>query len=101
MGAKLNIQSGSIYLMAEDYQAYFQGLEAVIVLIRDQALHIMPVQQMTAGGYLLKMRNAKGDRVVAAPDVFFEHGLAEWTATNLEATWSSDLGALVCPLAQK
>ena len=92
MGAKLNIQSGSIYLMAEDYQAYFKGHEAVIVLIRDQALHIMPVQQMTAGGYLLKMRNAKGDRVVAAPDVF-EHGLAEWTATNLEATWSSDLGA--------
>ena len=98
MGAKLAVQSGSIYLRAEDYKVYFQGLDAVIVLIRDDALHILPVQQMMSGGYLLKIRNSKGDRVVAAPDVFFAHGLAEWSATNLKATWSIDHGALVCPL---
>ena len=28
----------------------------------------MPVQQMSAGGYILKIRNANGDRVVTAED---------------------------------
>ncbi|MAW81408.1 MAG: hypothetical protein CMI63_14315 [Parvularcula sp.] len=98
MTARLSIRRGSIYLSAEACDTYFRGLDAVIVLIRNDALHVLPVQQMTAGGHLLKMRNAKGDRVVSAPDVFLEYGLADWESDDLAAHWSADHGALVCTL---
>ena len=98
MSASLSIRKGSIYLPVEVCDTYFRGLDAVIVLIREGALNILPVQQMRAGGYLLKIRNSSGDRVVSAPDVFFEHDLCDWEAADLSAAWSSESGALICPL---
>ena len=94
----VDVKRGSIYISAEVYDVYFKGLEAVIVLIRDGQLMILPVRQMAAGGCLLKMRNAKGDRVATAPDVFDAHGLQDFSAKALEATWSSEDGALVAAL---
>lgn len=99
MGRTIDIKRGSIYISAEVYEVYFKGLEAVIVLIRDSKLMILPVRQMAAGGCLLKMRNAKGDRVATAPDVFEAHGLQDFSAEALEATWSSEDGALVVALS--
>lgn len=98
MSATLSIRSGSIYLSADDYDVYFRGLDAVIVIIRNNELHILPVQQVMAGGYILKIRGANGDRVVSAPDVFIEHDLMDWRAQSVEATWCADRGALICPI---
>ena len=53
---------------------------------------------MAAGGCLLKIRNAAGDRVATAPDVFQAKGLAEWRGVGLAARWSSDRGALLIDL---
>lgn len=94
----VDVKRGSIYISAEVYDVYFKGLDAVIVLIRDGQLMILPVRQMAAGGCLLKMRNAKGDRVATAPDVFEAHGLHDFSEEGLEATWSSEDGALVVGL---
>lgn len=96
MRTAVSIRNGSIYISAHDYAAYFGGVTTAIVLIRDQRLQILPVQQVTAGGYLLKIRNAKGDRVLAAPDVFAHQGLSHWHAEGLPARWSHELAALVC-----
>ncbi len=59
------------------YDRYFTGLETVILLRRGQDLCILPVKHAAAGGYLLKLRNKVGDRVVHAPDFFREHGIDE------------------------
>ncbi|MDJ0686725.1 MAG: hypothetical protein QNJ84_18735 [Alphaproteobacteria bacterium] len=98
MTATVDIRQGAIYLSRETYQTYFAGIEAVIVLIRDRTLQVLPVMHMAAGGCLLKMRNAAGDRVASAPDVFAANGLFDWTATEIEGRWSAEAGGLVIAL---
>ena len=98
MTARVGVRGGSVYLPAEVYDRYFAGVQAVIVLIRDGSLQILPVRQMAAGGCLLKIRNAAGDRVATAPDVFHARGLADWRQDGLAARWSSELGALLVDL---
>ena len=61
-------------------------------------MHILPVRQMATGGCLLKIRNAVGDRVASAPDVFEANELLHWRAEDLTASWSREDGALVVPL---
>lgn len=98
MSRSIEVRCGSIYVPCEIYDTYFAGLEAVIVLIRDEKLMILPVRQMAAGGCLLKQRNARGDRVATAPDVFEAHGMAEISIADLAVRWSAKDGALVADL---
>jgi hypothetical protein len=82
-------------LSCEVYDRYFAGLETVILLCRDGDLCILPVKHAAAGGYLLKLRNKAGDRVVYAPDFFREQGVDDGTALELSVVWSTERGALV------
>lgn len=101
MTAEIAVREGSVYLTAETVDTYFKGIDAVIVLIRDGQLQILPVRQMAAGGCLLKIRNAAGDRVASAPDVFAENSLSAWQSDVVEAAWSTELGALIAQLPEK
>ena len=92
------MRAGSVYLPAEVADAYFRGVAAVVLLIRDGVLQILPVRQTASGGCLLKIRNGAGDRVASAPDLFQDNGLGDWRAAGLEARWSSDHGGLLIPL---
>ena len=98
MSARVAVRNGSIYLPAAVVYAYFRGIESVIVLIREEDLLVLPVRQAAAGGCLLKIRNASGDRVATAPDVFAANGLENWSDPDLSATWSSAQSALLIPL---
>lgn len=98
MSWTIEIRRGSIHVPAEIYDTCFAGLQAVIILIRDEKLLILPVRQMAAGGCLLKLRNARGDRVATAPDVFEENGLADCSVANLAVRWSSEDCALIADL---
>ena len=93
--ATVTLRRGALYLSCETYDRYFAGLEAVILLRRDRDLCILPVRHAAAGGYLLKLRNKLGDRVVHAPDFFREHGVDEDIALQLSVVWSTEHGALV------
>lgn len=77
---------------------YFAGIDAVAVLIDGDRLRILPVRHVAAGGCLLKRRNAAGDRVAAAFDVFAAHGLADCRIDALPAHWSREDAALVATL---
>ena len=98
MSAVISIRQGAVYLSAEVVGTYFSGIDAVIVLIRDGVLMVMPVHQATAGGCLLKLRNASGDRVASARDVFQDQGLLDLVAVDIAAQWVSESGALCAPL---
>jgi hypothetical protein len=98
MSAVITVSQGAVYLPASVVETYFKGINAVIVLIRDGVLMILPVHQATAGGCLLKLRNAAGDRVAQARDVFQDHDLLALSVTGLVAHWASDQGALCIPL---
>ena len=49
------IRDGAIYLPCAVVDTYFRGIDAVIVLIQQDELLVMPVHQATAGGCLLKV----------------------------------------------
>lgn len=94
MSARISLRDGSVYLPAAVVATYFPGIDAVIVLLRAGRLMILPVHQATAGGCLLKRRNAAGDRVAQARDVFQDQGLLGLTLVDLPAHWVSEEGAL-------
>ena len=98
MSATISIRRGSVYVPVGVYETYFQGIEAIIAIIREDQLLIMPVQHVRAGGSLLKIRNAQGDRVVAAQDVFAANGLAERVCDDVTAEWDPSQAALICTI---
>lgn len=91
---EITLSRGSLYLTAEIYQRYFTNLSAVILLRRNDDLLIMPVMHAAAGGYLLKLKNAAGDRVVNAMDFFREQGFDENHNCTFQVVWSSEQAAL-------
>jgi hypothetical protein len=92
--ATVTVKRGSLYLARDVYERYFPGLEAVILLRRDDDLLIMPVRHAASGGYLLKLRNGAGDRVVSAPDFFREQGIEDDAELFLAVAWSAEKAAL-------
>lgn len=92
------VRDGSIHLPAAVVAAHLAGVEAVVALIRDEVLEILPVRHVAAGGCLLKLRNAAGDRVAAAPDLLRAFGLGDWRAEGLAARWCEERGALCVEL---
>ena len=98
MSAEISVKGGVIYIPAAVADTYFKGIESVIVLIQEGELLIMPVHQVTSGGCLLKLRNAAGDRVAQARDVFQDREMLDFTSENLTIRWESEKGALVATL---
>ncbi len=97
MSQSVILRSGGLYLSYELCRRYFAGLDSVILLRRDEDLWILPVRHAAAGGYLLKLRNSAGDRVVNAADFFRAQGLDVESARAAPVTWSRERGALVAP----
>jgi len=90
----LRLSRGSLYLTAETCERYFHGLESVILIRREDDLLVLPVVNAASGGYLLKRRNAAGDRVVSAPDFFREHGVGDDVDRDLSSAWEAGSAAL-------
>jgi hydrogenase maturation protease len=89
------VKRGSLYLAREICERYFGNLETVILLRRDNDLLVMPVRHAAAGGYLLKLRNGAGDRVVNAVDFFRLNGIDDAVELNLLAFWCAERAGLV------
>lgn len=93
----VTLARGSLLLPQAVYAHYFSGLDGVALLRRGDDLLIMPVRHAAAGGYVLKQRNAAGDRVVCAADFFREQGLDDNCARRAAPVWRDDLAALTLP----
>ncbi|MBL4629551.1 MAG: hypothetical protein JKY00_16230 [Roseicyclus sp.] len=94
MSGEIAVKDGAIYIPAQVADTYFRGIESVIVLIQEGELLIMPVHQVTSGGCLLKLRNAAGDRVAQARDVFQDREMLDFSVEKLPTRWESEKGAL-------
>jgi hypothetical protein len=91
----LAIRRGALYFTRDVYERYFNGLENV-VLLRDGAdLVVLPVRQQSAGGYVIKVRTAAGDRAVQCADFFRDNGIEDHIEMTLPAEWSEERAALV------
>jgi hypothetical protein len=90
----VGLKQRRLYMARAVYESYFAGCSTVILLRKDEDLLVLPVQHAASGGYVLKIRNASGDRVVDAGDFFRDHGLedsAEWEGTY---SWCEKSGGL-------
>lgn len=94
----ITLAKGNLYIDFPIYDAYFRAIDHVVLLSKPPLTLIMPVHQTGAGGLLLKIRNARGDRVVNALE-FLQHleidVLAEKT---IPVQWSQDYAALTFTL---
>ena len=88
------IHRGNIYVDAEIYQRYFSGIESVAVLANEGDIALMPVRNQGGGGLLLKIRNARGDRVIHAREILESAGISEDQEINVTPKWDSDFAAL-------
>lgn len=68
MTAEVRLARGSLHLPREVYERHLGGRECVVLLRDGPDLLVLPVRGAEAGGLLLKVRNAAGDRVVDAAD---------------------------------
>jgi hydrogenase maturation protease len=91
----VTVQRGSLHIARKVYDRYLPGVETVALLRRDDDLVILPLRSALAGGYLLKIRNSAGDRVVNAPDFFSANGFNSPTSIELAVEWTDDDAALV------
>ena len=89
----LRIERGSLHMTRELYDQHFHGVDSVALFEHDGQLLMMPVQRAGTGGLLLKVRNARGDRVVHAMEFVAAHGL-EQRDGPLHASWNSVMGGL-------
>ncbi len=92
----VTLRGGSIHLPRELCDAHLAGAEAVAVIERDGALLVVPLVPGSAGGLLLKLRNARGDRVIAAQEFLRTHGYADSDEERRVAVrWDESAAALM------
>ncbi len=86
---------GSIRLPRELCERCFASSPSVALLVREGRVLIVPLAADSAGGLLLKQRNARGDRVVQAQEFFRQQlGIEEFEERQLSARWRPEMAAL-------
>ncbi|MBL4762751.1 MAG: hypothetical protein JKY93_08635 [Gammaproteobacteria bacterium] len=92
---QLLLKNGNIYLDSELYETYFSAINSVVLIKKESLIQMLPVQQ-AGGGLLLKIKNAKGDRIVHATEFFQQHGLEIEMDKEilLDAKWNAEMAAL-------
>jgi len=88
------LRRGSLLLAQSDYARHFNGLDSVVLLRDGSDLLVLPVHRAAAGGYILKLRNAAGDRIVSAADFFRSNGICDEDDRALTAVWDEARAAL-------
>lgn len=91
----VGLRRGALHFSRDVYERFFNALDNVVLLRDGQDLMILPVRQASAGGYVIKLRTAAGDRTVQGADFFREHGVGDDVEMTLPAEWSDERAALV------
>lgn len=97
----VRLLNGSFYLDAAVYDAYFRGLDALGVLRRGEDIALVALRPGGSGGSLAKIRNARGDRVIAARELMRSLDLDQPEPIELTARWNAELAALEMPCPRR
>jgi hydrogenase maturation protease len=94
--AEVSVARGNLYLSRATHDAYLADADSVALRAREHEILILPLRRESAGGLLLKQRNARGDRVIHAREFFRAHELPEDVEPrSVPASWSRSDAALV------
>lgn len=93
--AAAGVSGGNVYLSCEACERFLPGIESVALLGREDRVLIVPLTRDSGGGLLLKIRNARGDRVIHAQEFFRTHGYVEdFTVVQAAMRWDESAAAL-------
>ena len=91
----VTIRSGNIHLSHELCSAHLAEARSVALVAHGEDVLIMPLIQQSAGGMLLKIRNARGDRVLHAQEFLRARGVPEdFEERRFPVRWIAELSAL-------
>ncbi len=91
----VSVLRGNLYLARETCDQYFPDIQSVALIAREEMVMIVPLTLESGGGLLLKIRNARGDRVIHAQEFFRAQGFVEdFQERTVPVHWSSELAAL-------
>lgn len=93
----VRFEGGNLYLDGALGRRYFPGVHNVAIMLRGGELWLMPLLR-SAGGQLLKTRNADGDRVVHLQALLRDWGLDDTLQGTFTAQWDADGAGLRVPL---
>ena len=91
----LTVRRAALHFSRETYERYFAGLDSLILLRDGDDLVVLPVRHQAGGGYVIKLRNASGDRTVDAADFFRDNGIDDAIEMTLPSTGSDARAALI------
>lgn len=91
----IRIHKGSLYVDASISQRYFQNLQHIALIKRDNQILILPIRHEGGGGLLLKIRNSHGDRVIHAQEFLRGHGLEDLVDYRIPVSWDNTTCGLV------
>ena len=90
------VSAGNLHLSREACERYLPGIESVALLEREGDVLVVPLTRESGGGLLLKLRNARGDRVIHAQEFFRTHDFVEEFVTRrVDIRWDQAAAALV------
>jgi hypothetical protein len=93
---ELRVARGNLYLSHALCTRHLPQTAAVALLAREGDVLIVPLHPGSAGGLLLKQRNAAGDRVIHAQEFFRNHGFDEECGPRtLPVRWCTQRAALL------
>ncbi|MDQ7051259.1 MAG: hypothetical protein Q9M92_17730 [Enterobacterales bacterium] len=90
---EIRIADGNLYIDKNVYDIYFKNIESIALLYTPPLVLIMPVQQAGNGGLLLKIRTARGDRVLNIFEFLESNDLGNLEGT-LPVVWCTEQAAL-------
>jgi hydrogenase maturation protease len=92
---EVRIAHGSIYLDRDLCERYLPDVVMVALLVRAGKTFILPLRGPVAGGLLLKVRNARGDRVVHAAEFLSALGISpDAPGRQVLVQWAPEIGGL-------
>jgi hypothetical protein len=92
----IRIASGSLYLSRELCDLYLPDISAIALLNRDGCVYLLPLHGASAGGMLLKIHNAHGDRVAHALEFLRTLGIdADTPELSYPVCWIPDIAGLL------
>jgi len=91
----LFVRRGTLHFTSDVYERYFHDLDNLVLLRDGSDLIVLPVRHHAAGGYVIKLRSASGDRAVQGADFFRDHGIDDNVELSIPARWSTARAALV------
>jgi hypothetical protein len=94
MSDVLRIRDGSVYIDAVLCERFLHGIQSVAILSEERSVYLIPLRADGSGGYLLKIRNARGDRVVHCAEFMQRLGIRGCNELQRPVTWDSTRHAL-------